>query len=184
MEPLDPAFQAQVRREALSIRTDAILGMELPGQRQAREIPMIWVNADTRPEVRDLWQLHERHGEGDQEVRWLFLFDLQHPEDTAFYLDIQVKIPKCPLIRYFVAFPLIEQEDLVERLSRAEQFSIITEPWPTWKEHQPASGQPLVITPDQLSLLRRGTMYEAPDDRGELRRMLNEWRRLMGRKKR
>ncbi len=183
MEPLDSDFQAQVRREALSIRTDAIMRVQFPGQQQAREIPLIWVDASGHPEVRDLWQLHEQHGEGDQQVRWLFLFDLQQPEETAFYLDTAVQIPKCPYVRFFVAFPLVEQEDLVERLSQAEQFSIMTEPWPTWKEHQPASGEPLMITLAQLPLLRRGTVYKAPDDGSGVRNMLKKWRRSMGRKK-
>jgi|SRR5271165_1967976 len=177
MQPLSRAFQEQVRREALTIRTDAVLGMVYPDRRPPQELALIWVDASKKPEVAKLWREHEEHGEGDHETRWVYLLDFVKPEATVFYLDIQVRIPGRRLVRYFVACPVAQQIELLERLVKAPQFGIMTEPWPRWKEWQDDDGV-LQVTPEMLPLLRRGTMYESPDGQ-ELASMLAQWRELV-----
>jgi len=179
VEQLTKAFQGQVRRDALVIRTDAYLSAQMPGQKNVEIIPLIWVDASKKPDVAQLWRTHEQYGEGDQEVRWLYLMETAEPEKTAFFLDIQVRIPGRRLVRYFVAFPVTQHEELLERMVTASQFGIMTEPWPTWKEHQDDQGM-LKMTPELLTLLRRGTMYESPD-RSELEKMLVHWRTFVKR---
>lgn len=176
MQPLTPAFREQVRREALTIRTDAVLGMVYPDGRDPVQQVLIWVDVSKKPEVARLWREHEKHGEGDQEVRWAYLLEFLRPEATVFYLDIQVRIPGRRLVRYFVAFPVVKHEELLDRLVIAPLFGIMTEPWPIWKEHQ-VDGT-LQLTPETFSLLRRGTVYESPDGK-ELAGMLTQWRALM-----
>jgi hypothetical protein len=179
MDQLSPEFEEKVRREALHIRTDLVMEMQKPGERSS-QMPMVWIDALPNPDVATLWQKHERYGEGNQEIRWLYFFDLQKPEESTFYLDIQVDIPRIPHLRYFVAFPVIEHEELLKRFTQAKEFSIITDPSDSYK--QLMKGQEkrhLDLT--QLNLLRQGLTYEHSNesDRQELSSMLKRWQRLM-----
>lgn len=55
----------------------------------------------------------------------------------------------------------------------------MTEPFPTWKEHQ-EEGTPLVLTPELAHVLRQGIAIETHHEDSELHQMLRTWSTLTG----
>ncbi|GER88907.1 hypothetical protein KDW_30690 [Dictyobacter vulcani] len=185
MDPLSREFQEKVHRESLMVRTDLVIEMQVPGRSHASQIPLIWIDALPKPEVATLWQKHEQYGEGDQLIRWLYFLNSETPDESTFYLDIQVTIPNVLHVQYFIAFPVLEHEELIERLTRVSEFSVMTDPGEEYKKLMQGKERQR-IDAAQLHLLRQGLMYECPSeaDRQELQKMLNQWRRSAGRRKR
>ena len=153
MKQPDPFKHAQAT--ALAIRATAILRASdesVTPPKTLTDIPFIWVNANKRHDIRDLWRAHQQYGDGEQENHWLYDIDQVLPLESVFYLSCEVAVPTQHAVTFIVAFPLLERAAVLDVIAQASAIGIMTEPFPIWKEHQ-EDGAPLVLTPEMKPVM-------------------------------
>lgn len=166
------ALLRQARTTALPIRQCALIHLA-PHQEQAVNtpslldpLPLLWVNADTRPNVGDLWRVYAVEGGGEIVTRWLYdLFEAHH--HPTFFLMCTVTTPV--KTTFFLSFPLPHSEETLHTIATASHLAVLTSP--------PPAILPLRCSGEELAhLLRHGFILEC--SHWELPSFLTHWRTI------
>ena len=162
----------EARAVAVSIRHTALLYFDLAYNKQTPQagiLPLLWLDAEHRPEVADLWRVHATEGCGDVRTRWVY--DLFAPTPTFFFV-CQFQTPVCTT--FSVAFPLALYDAFLETMTACRQIVIIAESPPLgFAERTPSS--PIECTlPEMAELLAHGLALESSHP--DLMHMLAQWK--------
>ena len=99
----------EARTKAVALRHTAFLYLDVVQTShvsQREVLPLLWVDAEQRPEIVDLWRVHATEGRGDVVTRWVGDFFAPIP---ALFLFCSLTTPVC--VTFSLAFPLPQQEE-------------------------------------------------------------------------
>ncbi|MBA2677958.1 MAG: hypothetical protein H0U76_06140 [Ktedonobacteraceae bacterium] len=143
------------RTTALQVHSIAFLQMIAPetSPTVVQTMPLVWLDAEARPDVREVWKSYLEQGEGTHETRWLFdMFDPVH-HTPCFYLRCTLTMAEASVepITFYVAFPLATYTYLFEVMVQSAELSFLTDTVPEWVGQQ--TEKALEVTQEHLPAL-------------------------------
>lgn len=163
----------EARTKAVALRHTAFLYLDVVQTShvsQREVLPLLWVDAEQRPEIVDLWRVHAAEGCGDVVTRWVGDFFAPIP---ALFLLCSLTTPVC--VTFSLAFPLPQQEEVLLLLASCHRVALLNRRPPRWFTAQTSAQDVEYTLPQVTELLAHG--FTLDTFHPELVHMVAQWKR-------